>query len=92
MTDRLARLAAAADRLRRAVGGSSVDTGGEPVAHYVALVREQSYRITDRHIDDLREAGHSDDAIFELTVAAAFDAADERLAAALRLLDVDARP
>jgi alkylhydroperoxidase family enzyme len=53
---------------------------------YVPLVREQSYRITNRDIDALLESGLSEDAIFELTVAAALGAADERLHAGLEAM------
>jgi len=42
---------------------------------YSALVREASYRITDEDIAGLTTAGHSEDDIFELTVAAAVEAA-----------------
>ena len=88
MTARLERLAAAADGLRRAVSGTATPPSA---AEYVELVRDGSYRVTDRHIEALREHGLSDDAIFELTVATAFGVADERLAAGLALLDLETR-
>jgi alkylhydroperoxidase family enzyme len=60
----------------------------EPVlARYVAMVREHAYRVTDADIKALRAYGLSDDAIFELTVAAALGEAQRRLAAGLALLD-----
>ncbi|MGV9677061.1 hypothetical protein ACWDSJ_17430 [Nocardia sp. NPDC003482] len=49
----------------------------EPWPSYVALVRDASYRITDADIDRLTAAGHSEDEIFEVTVAAAVGAALE---------------
>jgi alkylhydroperoxidase family enzyme len=58
----------------------------DPVlAHYVAMVREHAYRVTDADISALRAHGLSDDAIFELTVAAALGEAQRRLAAGLAL-------
>lgn len=45
----------------------------EPWQSYTALVRDASYRITD--LSRLTDAGHSEDEIFELTVAAAVGAA-----------------
>ena len=50
------------------------------------MVRDQSFRITEGAVDDLRSAGLSEDAIFELTVAAAIGAADRQLRAGLDLL------
>lgn len=51
---------------------------------YVGTVRAHSYRIVDQTFDDLREQGCSDDAIYEVTVAAAVGAAGRQLEAALR--------
>ena len=62
----------------------------EPTASYIAKVREQSYRITDRDMNALRTAGLSEDAIFELTVAAAVGAALRRLDAGMRAMRVEA--
>jgi alkylhydroperoxidase family enzyme len=53
-------------------------TGGplpEPAAGYTATVRDASDRVTDADIERLAAAGHSQDAIYELTVAAAVGAA-----------------
>ncbi|MPZ83585.1 MAG: hypothetical protein GEV28_25605 [Actinophytocola sp.] len=47
----------------------------EPWQSYTALVRDASYRVTDTDIDRLRSAGHIEDEIFEMTVAAATGAA-----------------
>jgi hypothetical protein len=60
--------------------------GAPVVARYVELVRAHAYRVTDEDVDGLRGAGLDDDAIFELTVAAALGAAAERLEAGLALL------
>jgi alkylhydroperoxidase family enzyme len=72
-------------QLRRCAYDGAVE---EPVlAHYIAMVRECAYRVTDADITALRAHGLSDDAIFELTVAAALGEAQRRLAAGLALLD-----
>lgn len=47
----------------------------EPWQSYTALVRDASHRITDVDIARLADAGHSEDEVFELTVAAAAGAA-----------------
>jgi alkylhydroperoxidase family enzyme len=56
------------------------------VAHYLDVVRRHPYRITDEDVERLRDAGLDDDAIFELTVAAALGAGAERLRVGLALL------
>ena len=53
---------------------------------YVDDVRRHAYRITDQVVQRLREDGLDDDAIFELTVAAALGAGVERLQAGLSSL------
>jgi hypothetical protein len=50
----------------------------EPAATYTATVRDQSHRITDADIDRLTAADYSQDAIYEITVAAAVGAALRR--------------
>jgi uncharacterized protein YciW len=67
----------------------------DPLAQgYVETIRRHAYKLTDRHLEELGEAGWTDDQIFELTVAAAFGAAKRRLDAGLRALDeaAEARP
>jgi alkylhydroperoxidase family enzyme len=56
------------------------------VRRYVELVQRHAHRVTDADIEGLRSAGLGDDAIFELTVAAALGAGMERLRAGLSLL------
>lgn len=58
----------------------------DPWRDYVVKVRGSSYRITDADIENLVAAGCTEDAIFELTLAAAVGAASERLDAGLRAL------
>jgi alkylhydroperoxidase family enzyme len=50
---------------------------------YVEQVARRAYTVTDTDVDALRDAGYSEDAIFELTLAAALGAAQARLAAGL---------
>jgi alkylhydroperoxidase family enzyme len=50
------------------------------MAAYLGKVRERAYAVTDRDIEELKEAGFSEDAIFEQTVAVA-------IAEGLRRLD-----
>jgi hypothetical protein len=47
----------------------------EPWQSYATTVRAASYTITDTDIDRLTAAGHTEDEIFEVTVAAAVGAA-----------------
>jgi alkylhydroperoxidase family enzyme len=53
---------------------------------YVETIRRHAYKLTDRRLEELAQAGWSDDQIFELTVAAAFGSAKRRLDAGLRAL------
>ena len=56
------------------------------LARYVNVVRRHAYRTTDADVERLRDAGLDDDAIFEITVAAALGAGAERLRVGLSLL------
>lgn len=91
------RHVAAVDALRQAVFQSSGSTESavrvaagrgkvlpEPLGSYAAKVRDQSYRITDADLAGLAAAGICDDAIFEITIAAAVGAALQRLDAGMR--------
>lgn len=62
--------------LRRA----ALDNRGVPApfAAYVDKVARHAYRVTDADIAALEKAGHSDDSLFEITVAAAVGAALHR--------------
>jgi alkylhydroperoxidase family enzyme len=76
--------------LRRAV--ASVAAGGsdelpEELRPYVDKVARNAYTVTDEDVEALRAAGYSDDAIFELTLAAALGAARIRLDAGLAAMD-----
>ncbi|MQA07522.1 MAG: hypothetical protein GEU98_03035 [Pseudonocardiaceae bacterium] len=85
--------------LERAVFGSPAETEpairraaatGDPLPErwepYAATVRDASYRVTNDDIDRLLAAGHSEDAIFEITVCAAVGAALRSLDAGLRAM------
>ena len=68
---------------RRAFEGAADDA---VVGSYVEAVRRHAYRITADDVERLRGSGLDDDEIFELTVAAAVGAADERLRTGLALV------
>ncbi len=65
------------ETLRRAV----LEHGSIPSAlvSYVDTVKRHAYKITDAEIAALHSTGYSDDALFEITVAAAVGAALHRL-------------
>lgn len=97
MTDRYAKaLARLEDRLRSGPGelalearAAAIDAGPlpDPLAQrYVETLRQHAYKLTDRSLDELAQAGWTDGQVFELTVAAAFGAAKRRLNAGLAAL------
>jgi alkylhydroperoxidase family enzyme len=53
---------------------------------YLAKVRERAYTVTDADVQALRDAGYSEDEIFERTVAVAVAEGRRRIAAAERVL------
>jgi alkylhydroperoxidase family enzyme len=55
-------------------------------AAYLEKVRRHAYRVTDEDVQALRNAGYSEDEIFEHTVSAAVAAGLERLHAGLQVL------
>ena len=57
-----------------------------PLAEYVGKVALHAYKVTDDDIAAFQRAGYSDDAIFEITVAAAVGAALHRLDCGLAAL------
>ena len=56
----------------------------ELFADYVDTIHRHAYRVTDRMVRELEEAGAGDDEVFEISVAAAYGAARERLEVGLR--------
>jgi hypothetical protein len=53
---------------------------------YLEKVRECAYKVTDADVQALKDAGYSEDVIFEQTVSVAVAAGLQRLDAALRVL------
>ena len=49
------------------------------LASYLEKVRLHAYKVTDLDVDELKEAGFSEDEIFEHTISAAVAAGLERL-------------
>lgn len=58
----------------------------EIVKNYVRKVSLYAYKTTDEDVQRLRDAGYSEDAIFEITVAASLGAGIKRLNTGLDLL------
>jgi len=58
----------------------------EPFADYVDTIHRHAYRVTDRMVAGLAEAGAGEDEVFEISVASAYGAARRRLDAGLRAL------
>jgi hypothetical protein len=73
--------------LRRAVYDAAAQP--PPLGSYLDKVRDQAWTITDEDIGALQATGYSEDAILELTIAAAAGAAGRRYDAALRALRGD---
>ena len=72
------------DRLRRP---AQPDREAPPeFAQYLDKVRSNAYKVTDDDIQALREAGYSEDFIFEQTVSVAVAAGLKRLEAGLGVL------
>ena len=59
----------------------------EPLAAYVEKVARHAYRVTDEDIAALKASGYGEDAIFELTVAAAVGAGRARVERGLAVVD-----
>jgi len=79
------RHAAAIERLRDAAPALPADLSGVAAA-YAAKVRVEATAVTDADVEALRAAGLDEEAIFELTIAAALAAGMERLEAGLGAL------
>jgi hypothetical protein len=72
--------------MERARTNRTVDADlADQVTRYVDTVARHAYKVTDADVTALREA-HSDDAVFEITVAAAVGAAFHRLERGLAAL------
>ena len=68
-------------------GAAHPDREAPPeLAPYLDKVRKNAYKVTDEDIQALRDAGYSEDVIFEQTVSVAVAAGLERLRAGLEVL------
>lgn len=56
------------------------------IAAFVEKVAKHAYKVTDKDIEELRTAGYSEDAIFEITLSTALGAAMARLQRGLATL------
>jgi len=54
----------------------------DPLEAYLAKVKDRAYSITDADVDAVKDAGVSEDEIFERTVAVAVQEGRRRIAAA----------
>jgi alkylhydroperoxidase family enzyme len=85
--------------LRRAVEQRAAEAGGRAdgereevgripseLSDYVSKVIHHAHRVTDEDVERLKQAGYSEDAIFEVTVAAALGAGMGRLERGLAAL------
>jgi alkylhydroperoxidase family enzyme len=64
-------------QLREVVAGS--EPAPAEMASYLEKVRDRAYAVVDRDVEELQEAGFSDDAIFEQTVVVAITEGLRRL-------------
>ena len=71
------------DNLRQAIAGGSAPP---ELAALVEKIRSSPYAVTDQDVDALRNQ-YGEDQLFEIIVAAAFGAANDRIAAAQRALE-----
>lgn len=73
------------ETLRRTILERARETPGakgnlpSSLTHYVDTVAHHAYKVTDKDVAALQQAGQSDDSLFEITVAAAVGAALHRL-------------
>ena len=83
--------------LRRAIEARTAELGGrsrpaaqgeipEALRAYVDKVGRHAYKVTERDLDELKRAGYSEDAIFEITLSAALGAGMSRLERGLAVL------
>ena len=82
--------------LRQKVEARSAELGGrvdpetgeipEALRAYVDKVARHAYKVTERDLDELKQAGYSEDAILEITLSAALGAGMARLERGLAAL------
>jgi alkylhydroperoxidase family enzyme len=66
-------------RAARLAGARSGAPAPAPFANYVDKVAQHAYKVTDAEVAALKSAGQSEDAVFEVTAAAALGSALGRL-------------
>ena len=59
----------------------------DPMESYLAKVRDRAYAVTDEDVQVVKDAGWSEDDIFERTVAVAVEEGRRRIAAAERAIE-----
>ena len=78
---------------RAAIHAGRLPQGGprlpRELGNYVDKVARHAFKVTDADIEALREAGYSEDAIFELTLCAALGAGIARLDCAMAVMKGD---
>jgi hypothetical protein len=79
-------------RLRDSIRAASTAKHDDLLDAYLEKVAHRAASITDAEVKALLRAGHSEDAVFEATVATALDAAVERFEAGLRALSEANKP
>jgi hypothetical protein len=82
----------AVEALSAQIGGRSTietDTIPPDLVSYVKKIALQAYKTTEEDIDAIRNAGYSEDAIFEITLSAAIGAGMARLERGLAALKED---
>lgn len=82
--------------LRRAIEARSAQLGGRPgaadgevpdaLSTYVDKVARHAYTVTEDDLEELKRAGYSEDAIFEITLSAALGAGMARMERGLAAL------
>ncbi len=76
--------------LRQAASRNDGAALPEALRAYVDTVERHAYKVTDQDVEALKQAGYSEEQLFEITVAAALGAALRRLEAGLAPLAADA--
>jgi hypothetical protein len=76
-----------ASQLRWAAFHRRIDELPAELRSYVQTVAANAWRVTDEDVNALKRAGHSEDAIFEVTSAAALGAAIMRMERGLIVLE-----
>ena len=86
LRDAVLDAAATADATLRLAAYCGEDLA-EPLSGFVEKLRQHAYRVQDDDIEQVHDAGYSEEQIFEVTVAAALGAGDMRLRAGLYALN-----